>query len=673
MVMKHLNLKYLFWVAALATSVQGCTKSECLDVNAEQQEQQSSSQAISFSSDGVASRATVNENCAQVGTMGVYSYMYRIDEVMDVYADIEDFDSWKCLASPYYHDTPDIVYPFFTEDTQTQLTVTYSPLEDDATGNAGSWGYGWTQYWPSDPAVRLAFYAFAPQGRINRVYNEDRGIHDFNHTISASALDNYDLMWADVKHDMTSTTNADGTVDISLEHALTRLTIEARIAVDAVTDASVNGYDYTDKYNYERFGINGITFYGVASQANVVYYDESGWDGTPRWAWSKDAAGNDVIDNRIDLTATQGNTLVSHSNSLNYANTGEVVAGENYGQIRKISKEQWEEENGVSDPDTFTNVMYVNEDGQTYSIFAIPQNFSTDSPDATARVRLRHYDNYMISVSEYVGQRTLFEGLDENNTLAFATKPVSELQDSGVYDYEATQGNDPYLFGIQFVEEAEYEANIDGNCFSFVGIDSDGIIANTTFYYKIMTCYDASATTYEIGDLLSSDGSAFAGVEYFVVKDMDGTIYETGDISLSPIFTSGWNAGDWYTLQVTFDATFGSNITVPLSVEAQVLDWIDQDVEVELDEQLVVYCDQMSLSHSATSVVFYTNATSTEITASSTSCTVGSVVKSSSAVDGIYTCTIPVSDLPLSGSITISVVIPNGGMNVTKVFTLNIE
>lgn len=656
--MKRIELTYLLFTVAIAAVIAGCSQIESVDVNPNIDES-TDSKVISFNNSSVeGTRAIVNETCAAVGTIGVYSYMHSASEVEATYGTVKG--SWYYLASPEQNNTPSVIYPYFTDDTSSQLTVSYYGEEDDTSGNAGVWSYGWTQYWPSDTDTKLTFYAFAPQGRINRVYNSDRGIHDFNHTLAASAVENYDLMWADVQYDMThETAGANGEVDITLKHALTRITLMARVMVDAITDASIDGFDYTNKYNYERYGINGVTFYGVAGQADVVYYDDDDdWDGVPRWALPT----TDNI-NRIDLTATQGKTLVEHDNNLNANNTGEVT-GENYGQIRKIDIAQYKYEQiaGTPDESTFTNVMYVDEDDNTYSIFTMPQDFTTDSPNATARVRLRHYDNYMIPATEYVGVRPLFTGLSDENILAFATKPVKHL--STKYAYTATQKNDPYLFGIQFLDQWEEGA---------YALNSSYNDDTATLHYKIMVCYDAAGTLYDVSDIKASDGNKFTNVEYFVVKDLDGTIYETEDIDIKPIFpTTGWEAGDWFTLLVTFDATEGANLTIPLSVEARVRDWVDQDVEVELDEQLIVYCDQLTISSNDNSVVFYTNAPSTEITATSTSCTVGGVAKSSSAVNGVYTCTIAVSDLPSNGSITINVDIPHNGMTVTKVFTLEI-
>lgn len=537
-IMKRLKLTYLLLMVLLA--VVGCSTVDVVDPADGSIDDGSQEQiAISFGNPTIVDTSTkgvVIEDEATLATMGVYSYRTSVP-----WGEVKSGDQVTGFFNDY-NDTYPIMVSYLTEKE--------------------AWSYGNSRYWPTD-GTYLHFYAWAPYGRINRVFNQESGRPNFSHTLNGNAVENYDLMWANAQVDQIySDEDFTGDVNIKFDHSLSRISLNVRVMVSSVETIEK---DPTNIYAYERFGINGITFYDVIGEASVIY-DETDW--SPSWEVNtKDYT-------RLEITASQGNTLLEHYNSIRT-----VV-----GQVPKISESDVLAEEELQKL-TFANVMMKEEDGTPHGIFLFPQTFEgddADSPSAMIRVRVRHYSNYFVTVTE-------------------AKEVVDEYSDSYIdHIYCNTAGEVAVInFEDSTIEYAEYSALDD-----YMG-DNNVILDNGEYKYQC------------------------------VRKDEDGDIYSTGAVSLSEVFSastgfaSGLEAGQYVELYFTFDFTEGGDFDIPMTVTAEVYDWTDIKTEADVDEQLVIYCDTQSIDVGDGSVKYYTLCEADIIINSVTSLTTGVMVTAS--------------------------------------------
>lgn len=635
-----------------------CTEANEIDNPTIENEVTYGDRAITFgnSLDSTTTRGIIIEDEETLGTMGVYSYITPSGEEWGVR---QDENTVTGFLNNYATTNP--------------IEVSYGDTY---------WSYGdYVRYWPSDGS-KLHFYAWAPYGVISRTFSTTTNYPTFTHSLNTSAVNNQDLLWAAAKVNLQYEANSkepgvsassgdgnydenddlnndgyvnEGTVHFDFSHALSRISIYARVLV------SEKATDVTELNYYERFGINGVTFYDVVGNATAQYDDS--WQ--PSWvAYSENSTS------RIDVTASQGNTLLEHYNSIRTTT----------GQVPKVDQAYVNEtENGSIDTSTFGNVM-MEEDGDTHGIFLFPQVFSYGgfSEDATIDMRIRHYDNEFISVldAEALLQDPEFQTqywdylycLDTDGTIAVVdfekgvingvminTDGSGDANYQGALDeYDMEDDNlddDPNgdLGGNYYIVWNETEDLVIARYYLNPNYNENTQDAGDNYATSQYICYTWSSG-YDPGDTfgLSYDksnpttpgtnmydntdgvsGTATITVSYTndlpaeaelryqcVKKDTEGTLYSTASIPLTGVFTGTdfevdgttevLSAGRHAALYFTFDLTDGDAILVPMTVYAEVLGWIDVPISDSVDDQLVIYCDTQTLSSSDTSVTFYT-------------------------------------------------------------------
>ncbi|MFR9534670.1 MAG: fimbrillin family protein [Rikenellaceae bacterium] len=652
--MKRKNIIYYL---SLAMLLGACTEANEIDNPTIENEVTYGDRAITFgnSLDSTTTRGIIIEDEETLGTMGVYSYITPSGQTWGVR---QDENTVTGFLNDYATTNP--------------IEVSYGDTY---------WSYGdYVRYWPSDGS-KLHFYAWAPYGVISRTFSTTTNYPTFTHSLNTSAVNNQDLLWAAAKVNLQYEANTDypgesassedgnydadddlnndgyvneGTVHFDFSHALSRISIYARVLV------SEKATDVTELNYYERFGINGVTFYDVVGNATAQYDDS--WQ--PSWvAYSENSTS------RIDVTASQGNTLLEHYNSIRTTT----------GQVPKVDQAYVNEtENGSIDTSTFGNVM-MEEDGDTHGIFLFPQVFSDDgfSKDATIDMRIRHYDNEFISVLDA-------EALLQTHTHEYWNYIycINEFGTIAVVDFEEGVIKEVTI-NIDEYGDANYQGALDeydmeddnlendpngalGGNYYIVWNDTEKTMVSKRYYYNpnaavnaTYICYtwenaypggysfglsfdlsdphidnqeltrdgtkedDADDNTYEtlydqkITVSYTNDLPAEAELRYQCVKkDTEGTLYSTASIPLTGVFTGTdfevdgttevLSAGRHAALYFTFDLTDGDAILVPMTVYAEVLGWIDVPISDSVDDQLVIYCDTQTLSSSDTSVTFYT-------------------------------------------------------------------
>ncbi|MFI3249308.1 MAG: hypothetical protein R3Y39_09310 [Rikenellaceae bacterium] len=526
--MKRTKLTYLFAFALLLGS---CTMD---DVDTEELLEIDPMTDMSISISGTvnndsATKGVVIEDEASLATMGVYSYMTP--------ADVTWGNQTGTDVSSFFNDF-NTTYP---------ITATYST--DD-----GAWGYGYTRYWPSDGSL-LHFYAWAPTERINRTYNSTDGYPEFYHTLSSNAIDNYDLMWSVPQVDLKYSDENKGKVEFDFTHALSRISLYARVYVSKAYSIEK---EPTNILSYERFGINGITFYDVVGRADVEY------DSNLNPSWKPTTTGS-----RVSITASQGNTLLEHYNSIRTTT----------GQVPKV------DEDTVDDGElTYKSVMMTQTDDDgteestdTHGIFLFPQTFCVnetttdpDSPDAYMRVRIRHYENWFVSTTE-------------------AQSIINEIDDGGS-EYEGEYYDHIYCNEDLEIAVIYFDSNATGTTDDTDGDSSISYVSKTAFL-----------------------GESYSDNYLCVQKDQTGTLYTTSDLKLSDVFDNdelfpngGIEPAQHIALYFTFDISDGAEVEVPMTVFAEVYPWVDTDVPTEVYDQLVVYSDKQEITAGSGTATFYT-------------------------------------------------------------------
>ncbi len=657
-IMKRKNIIYYL---SLAMLLGACTEANEIDNPSVENEVTYGDRAITFGNSletTTATKGVVIEDLEYMKnsvSMGVYSYMTAPGQI------------WGT------NQANNTVTPFLDDYS------TFNPLEVSYSGSY--WSYGTdVRYWPSDGSL-LHFYAWAPYNVVSRKFDATTDYYPvFSYSLNSSAVYNEDLLWAPAKVNLRYEENPEypgesafsgdgkyngdydlnsdgyingGTVHFDFSHAMSRISIYARVLVSAKST------DPTDINYYERFGINGVTFYNVVGSATAEY--NSSWE--PSWAL------NTTDGNRVNVTASQGNTLLEHYNSIRTA----------VGQVPKVDKEQIEKYNETTngiDTSTFGNVMMATYDdagdvvdGTTHGIYLFPQTFSEggDSPDANIDIRVRHYNNSFISVVE--AEEILWENKEEYWNYIYC---VDTDGDVAVVDFEKKEiievtihdGSDnPYEYALDPYDmedddpETDPNGDLGGNYYFMWDAAGDYITARyyfnpnygvtgTTYENSLYICYTWT-TAYTPGDKFgisydnsnptpegsdsydNEDGVSQAAtitVSYTntlpedailryqcVKKDTEGSLYSSTPISLTGVFTGegfdtndGLESGQHAALYFTFDITDGEAILVPMTVYAEVLGWVDVNIDDTVDDQLVIYCDTQTLASGDGTVTFYT-------------------------------------------------------------------
>ncbi len=134
--------------------------------------------------------------------------------------------------------------------------------------------------------------------------------------------------------------------------------------------------------------------------------------------------------------------------------------------------------------------------------------------------------------------------------------------------------------------------------------------------------------------------------------------YRTDKLALPSPGDAGWLMGQHVNLQFEFDID-KANEVIPLSFTAKLLDWIETDVDKEIDANIYAYLSVDSIAAGVTTVTLYTNGTVSKVG--------GVGTEYSTSGDNSYSITI-------SGAGELTVNIDNSdGTTITKNFTITPE
>ncbi len=181
----------------------------------------------------------------------------------------------------------------------------------------GSWVYSPVKYWPLNTDEYISFFAFAPYGEINYSSDPTTNLPVYDYTMSQNASENDDLLVASPHYDCTSENSSSG-IELEFDHALTRLSLLAAVSNDSSTNLAAGEVNI-------RYNINGITFFGLYSTAEMTFDDNE------QWAWDLNDAEGDPT---IDYTATQGKTLYAYDDDKAYlTQTAKSIMASDYTAI----------------------------------------------------------------------------------------------------------------------------------------------------------------------------------------------------------------------------------------------------------------------------------------------------------------------------------------------------
>ncbi len=168
----------------------------------------------------------------------------------------------------------------------------------DATSTSWSdWSYSPLKYWPNNDGDMVTFYGFAPYGDIVHSTDEGTAKPKFTYTLSPLANENDDLLAAVSYNNKKS---AGGGVALDFKHALTRLTLKAKVnELPTQVNQLIAGETNV------RYSVNGITFYGIESMGELLLDEQ----GDVSWKMIESTSS------LINYTATQGQTLIPYEDT----------------------------------------------------------------------------------------------------------------------------------------------------------------------------------------------------------------------------------------------------------------------------------------------------------------------------------------------------------------------
>lgn len=154
--------------------------------------------AVVFSMDGIQSRAQITSSVRRIGVFG-YSHA----------------GTWAANGTTAVAD-------YF---------LNQAVIDRNGTGD---WTYsGVTKYWPTDDK-RVSFFAYAPYDDLNEYFtllpvtNNTAGAPKITYSVPASIYDQIDILY-NMQSNQTRTTN-NGTVAFTMDHALTRVGFQMKLA-----------------------------------------------------------------------------------------------------------------------------------------------------------------------------------------------------------------------------------------------------------------------------------------------------------------------------------------------------------------------------------------------------------------------------------------------------------
>lgn len=144
--------------------------------------------------------------------------------------------------------------------------------------------------------------------------------------------------------------------------------------------------------------------------------------------------------------------------------------------------------------------------------------------------------------------------------------------------------------------------------------------------------------------------------------------YRTDRLDLPSLDGKGWKAGQHINLQFTFDVD-SEDVVIPMSLDAKLLDWIEQDIDEEVDTNIYSYLDKSSVDEGEGELTLYTNGEVKSIWADGA--VIASAVLGAADSSGNYPITFTTAE---SGVGSISVVIENSReTTITKTFKITVK
>lgn len=155
-------------------------------------------------------------------------------------------------------------------------------------------------------------------------------------------------------------------------------------------------------------------------------------------------------------------------------------------------------------------------------------------------------------------------------------------------------------------------------------------------------------------------------VIYDTEQDAELT-YRTDRLVLPSPNGNGWQAGQHINLQFAFDVN-DEELVVPMTLTAKLLDWVEQEIDEEIDKNIYSFLDKSSVESGATTLTLYTNGVVSDIRADGQIITSALLGKADS--NGYYQIAITTGGMGV-GQITI--VIENShDTTITKTFNITV-
>ncbi len=276
------------------------------------------------------------------GSAALWTKGSSIDAITDI-DELEVYSYFTTGSTAWEDAAADNLKSFFTDDVDTPFDLTVN--------SDGSCSYdGGTRYWPTDTSIGLSFMTHYPTGELSRTTDADSGKPTLSYTTSTLSTENHDLV-VDALFDLTKDNTEGGVVDLSLQHALTKLSLKVK------TKGSVDRDTY---YSNDEYRLYGVTFHNLYENATL----EMTGDHTFEWTLDTDST--------VDMTASQGQTFLS-------------VTEDDGTTMSSASLLDGDDGDYVGD---YLDVM-----SDQKAIFVLPQQLGTQPSVATDEITLRDDDS----------------------------------------------------------------------------------------------------------------------------------------------------------------------------------------------------------------------------------------------------------------------------------------
>lgn len=198
-------------------------------------------------------------------------------------------------------------------------------------------------------------------------------------------------------------------------------------------------------------------------------------------------------------------------------------------------------------------------------------------------------------------------------------------------------------------------------------IDGETQVKLTDKYQSIMS---NGHTLFMIPQQIENKEGTLPTIQITVYDSFQGSelTFRTDELELRSPEGQGWKAGQHINLQFTFDVD-DENLVIPMTLTAKLLDWVEQQVDKDIDANIYSFLDKSSVDILETSLTLYTNGIAKDIVADGV--IIGSASLGNADSNGYYPITIATKGAGV-GSIT--VVLENSHQTtITKTFNIIVE